>query len=95
MKIQDDGAGISAKKIKEKLIKMYPNENFDALSNGESIQKIFDPFFTTTDIVSLHSGRGVGISAVKDAVDHLGGKIDIESKAGKRTKFIFTIPIPV
>ncbi|MFA6237664.1 MAG: ATP-binding protein [Bacteriovorax sp.] len=91
--IQDDGGGIDPKRIKAKLEQLYPNEDFSNIPPEEFINKIFDPYFTTNDKLRTHSGRGVGMSAVKDAVDNLNGTIRIESKLGRRTKFVFSLPL--
>jgi two-component system chemotaxis sensor kinase CheA len=91
--IEDDGGGIDPKKIKSKLESLYPDQNFDQLSEHELIWKIFDPFFSTRDEVSALSGRGVGMSAIKEVVDALHGQIEIESTLGKGSKFIFNLPL--
>lgn len=43
----------------------------------------------------LKEGHGIGLSVVKELVDKLNGKIDIESKLGKGTKFIVELPFQV
>jgi two-component system chemotaxis sensor kinase CheA len=90
--VQDDGAGINPEKIKNKLVSLYPDKNFDSLSDKEIIRKIFDPFFSTRDEVSELSGRGVGMSAIKDVVDAMGGQIEIESQVGIGSSFTFLLP---
>lgn len=93
--VSDDGAGIDPEKIKRKLIKMYPEKDFTNLTEKELIDKIFDPFFSTRDEVSALSGRGVGMSAVKEIVDKLGGELFVSSKVGVGSSFNFLIPIPI
>ena len=55
--------------------------------------RIFDRFFQIDNTVSRqYSGTGLGLSICKGYVDILGGVIKVESKSGKGTKFLFTIP---
>jgi two-component system chemotaxis sensor kinase CheA len=91
--IQDDGAGIDPKIIRARCAKLIPNEDISHLTDKEIIYVIFAPFFSTRDEVSALSGRGVGMSAIKEVVDRLNGQIEIESQVGKGTMFSFLIPI--
>lgn len=90
--IQDDGAGIDPKIIRSRCEKLNPTEDVSHLSDKEIIYQIFAPFFSTRDEVSALSGRGVGMSAIKEVVDRLNGQIEIESHVGKGTVFSFMIP---
>ncbi|MDD4976067.1 MAG: ATP-binding protein [Bacteriovorax sp.] len=91
--IQDDGAGIDPQVIRTRWQKMNADKDISNLLDKEVIYKIFDPFFTTRDEVSDLSGRGVGMSAIKEVVDHLNGYIEIESHIGIGTIFSFLIPV--
>jgi two-component system chemotaxis sensor kinase CheA len=95
LSIRDDGAGIDPDIIKKRLKLNNPNESsvYDSLTDKELILKIFDPFFTTRNEVTALSGRGVGMSAIKEVVDELGGSIEVESFVGKGTNFIFYLPL--
>lgn len=57
---------------------------------GENIGKIFDPFFTTK---SFDEGTGLGLFVVHKIISDLSGNIDVESAAGKGSKFKITLPI--
>jgi len=90
--IEDDGAGIDPQKIRNKLSSLNPDADYSNLSDKEIIYKIFEPFFSTRDEVTFLSGRGVGMSAIKDVVDKLGGQIEIESHINRGSTFNFIIP---
>lgn len=91
--IQDDGAGIDPKVIRDRWLKLNPNDDISHLKDSEVINKIFDPFFSTRDEVSALSGRGVGMSAIKEVVERINGQVEIESHVGKGTVFSFLIPM--
>jgi two-component system chemotaxis sensor kinase CheA len=93
LNIQDDGGGINADIIKKKYQAMYPDVDISGYSQKDIINIIFDPFFSTRDEVSALSGRGVGMSAIKEVMDKLNGRIDIETKLGAGTSFAFFIPL--
>jgi chemotaxis protein histidine kinase CheA len=45
------------------------------------------------DQASLHSGRGVGLAAVRQAVEGWGGELSVTTKAGQGTAFCLTVPL--
>ena len=57
----------------------------------EDIPYIFDRFFTDDKARSV-GGTGVGLSYAKDVVEDHGGKVYVESKEGKGSKFVIAIP---
>ncbi|MGL5088290.1 MAG: ATP-binding protein [Cetobacterium sp.] len=59
---------------------------------NEEIEKIFERFYRVDKArTSNKAGTGLGLSIVKELVEKCGGKIDVISKEGKGTIFIFTI----
>lgn len=56
---------------------------------GDLVAKIFDPFFTTK---SEAEGSGLGLAICRMIVLDLGGKIDVESRAGGPTTFRVWLP---
>ena len=89
--ISDDGEGINIEKLKKKLV----NNNIDVekLSEDEIYQFIFNDSFTTKETISEISGRGVGMSAVKNEVDKLNGVININSQKDIGTTFEIMVPL--
>ncbi len=58
------------------------------------IQRMFEPGFSTATEISEISGRGVGLDAVKHAVEDLGGTIEVTSEPGKGSSFKINLPNP-
>ncbi len=56
----------------------------------EIVSRVFDPFFTTK---GPSEGTGLGLAICYDIIDKHGGKIAVESQAGKGTTFTVTIPV--
>lgn len=90
--ISDDGGGLN----REKILAKARENNIPIGENprDEDVwQLIFAPGFSTAAEVTDVSGRGVGMDVVKRNVQSLGGRIDIESRAGQGA--IFTIHLPL
>jgi len=55
---------------------------------SKDLPHLFDPFFSTKE-----SGAGLGLSITHGIIKEHGGKISVESKLGKGTKFVLELPI--
>jgi len=60
---------------------------------SEQVEKIFDRFYRADMSSSALEGTGLGMSIVKHIIEAHGGKIWVESEAGKGTTVSFTIPL--
>ena len=56
------------------------------------IGRIFDPGFSTATELSEISGRGVGLDAVKTAVEAAGGSITVRSELHQGSTFVLVVP---
>lgn len=56
---------------------------------NDYIKKVFNMFFRATE---KNEGAGLGLYIVKEAVEKLGGKIDLESQVGNGTLFRIELP---
>lgn len=93
LEVRDDGRGISAEVIRKKAIERGADaEILSKQSDPEVLQWIFKPQFSTKTEVTDISGRGVGLDAVKDEVEKLGGKIWVESQPKQGTRFLIQWP---
>lgn len=89
----DDGAGIAPEKIRRVWNEKNPEKPIDNLSDQEVIFLIFDANFSTSAQLSDLSGRGVGMSSVKDVVTKLKGEIFVDSEVMKGTTFVIYLPL--
>jgi two-component system chemotaxis sensor kinase CheA len=88
IEIADDGPGIDwatlAVKAKER--------GLPTATRADLTEAIFADGVSTAGAISQTSGRGVGMSAVREACLSLAGRITVESEPGKGTRFRFVFP---
>ena len=93
IEISDDGRGLNRQKILDKALKKGLITNTDDVSEQDIYKMILLPGLSTAEKITDVSGRGVGMDVVKQAVEKLRGKMDIESTQGKGTTFITRFPL--
>jgi len=60
----------------------------------EKLERIFDRFYQVdSSITRPFAGAGLGLSMVRDLLDHLGGTIVVESTPGEGSRFTVTLPV--
>ncbi|WP_225911562.1 chemotaxis protein CheA [Desulfuromonas versatilis] len=92
--LEDDGRGLNRDKIIAKAISKGLIEGDGAeLSDKAVANLIFQPGFSTADKVTDVSGRGVGMDVVKQNIEKIKGKIELQSTPGKGSRFILRIPL--
>lgn len=92
IEIRDDGRGIDINKIREKAVTQNIISAEEKLSEEELMNLIFLESFSTASKVSEISGRGVGMQAVQDMVQSLGGFITVNSRLNSGTSFKIVLP---
>ena len=65
------------------------------MSEGAVIDLIFMPGFSTAADVTDLSGRGVGMDAVRASIEHLGGRVQLETRIGAGSTVRFVLPFSV
>jgi two-component system chemotaxis sensor kinase CheA len=93
IRIADDGRGIDRARVFAKAVEKGIIAADAQLSKEDIDALIFAPGFSTAATVTSVSGRGVGMDVVRQNVKELGGRITIESEAGKGSSFTLTLPL--
>ena len=95
IEIEDDGAGISRKKVLKKAISkgIVTEQIASTLTDRQVYELILSSGFSTAEVISEVSGRGVGLDVVKNTIEALGGSISIDSREGEGS--IFSIQLPL
>lgn len=93
--LADDGAGIDPGAIRAaaRARGLVSGEALAALGDPEALNLIFLPGFSTARTLTDVSGRGVGMDAVRTAVQRLGGRILLDSRPGRGTTIRITLPL--
>ena len=95
--VSDDGRGMDPGRLADKAVEkgVLSREQANALTRHEAFMLVCAPGFSTAETVSDISGRGVGMDAVRVAVQALGGGLAIESDTGRGSRFLLRLPISV
>ena len=97
IEVSDDGAGIDLARVREVALSrsLITEEQLLTLTEAETLDLIFAPGFSTAARVTEISGRGVGMDAVRRAVQRVGGHVAIRSVAGQETAVTLSLPFSV
>jgi len=97
VEVEDDGRGMDAQKLKDAAIArgQLTADAAARLTDKEAFMLACLPGVSTATDVSEISGRGVGMDAVKRAVESVGGTLEIESEKGRGTRFTLRLPLTV
>lgn len=92
--VADDGAGVDAARVRQaaKRRGILPDAAIDALDDDAAANLVFAPGFSTAGAVTEISGRGVGMDAVRIAVEGMGGRVTLTSRPGQGATVCFTLP---
>jgi two-component system chemotaxis sensor kinase CheA len=95
IEVTDDGAGLSAEKLRGKAVErgIIDANEADQMSDREAQQLIFSPGFSSAEQVSDISGRGVGMDVVRSNVEELKGSIELDSELGQGTSVQIRLPL--
>jgi two-component system chemotaxis sensor kinase CheA len=97
IEVSDDGRGIDLERIRRVARErgVADQETLRTMPDSEVIELVFAPGFSTAARVTEISGRGVGMDAVRAAVEKIGGRVSISSVTGQGTTVSFSLPYSV
>jgi chemotaxis protein histidine kinase CheA len=91
--VADDGAGVDEDAVRTTAIARGLLPADSTLSGPALLELLFAPAFSTTSTVTETSGRGVGLDVVRNAVEALGGTVELRTEPGAGTTFTLTLPV--
>jgi two-component system, chemotaxis family, sensor kinase CheA len=97
LEVIDDGRGLDAAKLRAAALErgLITQDEAAAMGDHAAFLLCCLPGVTTAADVSDISGRGVGMDAVKRAIEGVGGTLDISSTRGKGACFTLSLPLTV
>jgi two-component system chemotaxis sensor kinase CheA len=97
VEIEDDGKGIDIDRVRLTAAtrQLASMDELGRMTEADVVALIFAPGFSTATEVTGLSGRGVGMDAVKTAVERIGGAVTVETRAGRGTTFRLVLPFSV
>lgn len=95
--VADDGHGLDVEAIGIKALEagLCSAQELEDMPVEELWQLIFHPGFSTAQDITEISGRGVGLSVVKDTIERLQGEIVIDSSPGTGCQFKISVPLSI
>ncbi|MBF9255614.1 chemotaxis protein CheA [Pontibacter sp. 172403-2] len=95
--LTDDGKGIDLKQVKRAAIErqLISAEAAKGLRDMDALSFLFEPGFSMAKEVTEFSGRGVGLDVVKNAIDSIGGRLQVHSEKNKGTTFSMRLPTSI
>lgn len=93
--VTDDGKGIDKDKVLKAALKsgIISSEAAEKLDTDEILPLIFQSGVSTSPIITDLSGRGLGLSIVREKVEKLNGRYSLETKKNVGTTFRILLPM--
>ena len=93
IEVADDGTGVDEDAVRDKALRLGMIAPDSGLVGSALLNLLFTPAFSTNETVTETSGRGVGLDVVRNAVEDLGGSVEIRSERGTGTTFVLVLPV--
>lgn len=95
--VEDDGKGVDYEAIRRKAVERGALSESEAagLERQALLDLIFDPGFSTAKGVDDLSGRGMGLSVVREAAAMMNGTVEVRRREPTGTCFRLSVPLSV
>ncbi|KIM00382.1 Signal transduction histidine kinase CheA [Paramagnetospirillum magnetotacticum MS-1] len=95
--IEDDGRGVNFEAIRRKAVErgLFSEAQSFQMDRQSLIDIIFDPGFSTARVVDDLSGRGMGLSVVREAMAMMNGTVEVLDRQPMGTCFRLSLPLTV
>ena len=95
VEVSDDGRGIDPAVVKRRAIEAgaITKEDAERMPDEDAVELIFLQGLSTATVITQLSGRGIGTSAVKAAIEQLRGSVAVKSEVGRGTSFTLRMPL--
>jgi HPt (histidine-containing phosphotransfer) domain-containing protein len=92
--IEDDGAGVSLRRIREAAVRrgILTSEDAARLESKQLLSLLFRSGFSTSEVEDEDAGRGVGMNVIAELVKELSGRVGVSTGEGRYTRFTIVLP---
>lgn len=93
--VSDDGAGIDEDKVLSSAVKqkIIESKQVQTLDTDSKLDLVFQSGISTSKIVTDLSGRGLGLSIVKEKAEKLGGSVRVKNIEEGGSEFSVLLPL--
>ena len=97
LSVEDDGDGIDRQAVIDTAVDrgLIDSAAAESLDSKAIMNLIFHPQLSTRSDVDEDAGRGVGMHAIREVVRELGGRVTIQSRRGRGTRFQLFFPAEI
>jgi two-component system chemotaxis sensor kinase CheA len=97
VRVEDDGRGVDYNAIRAKAVErgLLDRGEADGREAQALLDIIFDPGFSTAREVDQLSGRGMGLSVVREAAAMMNGTVEVVARQPAGTCFRLSVPLSV
>ncbi len=93
IEVADDGRGIDVAQVLTRG-RAAGLATANAIDDAAAVLDVIcAPGFSTRDAADLASGRGMGMSAVRETVEQMGGTLSLQTTLGSGTRFAMELPL--
>ena len=93
IELADDGAGVNLAAVRARAEALGWIAPTEAVSSERLESFLFTPGFSTARQVTEVAGRGIGLDVVKSEIAGLGGRVRMDTEAGRGTRFTLRLPL--
>jgi two-component system chemotaxis sensor kinase CheA len=97
IRVADDGPGVDLAAVRRAAVEhgLVTAAEAAELPEGRVLELLFAPGLTTRAEATALSGRGVGLDAVREAIERLHGTVTVESRAGRGATVVIALPLTI
>ncbi len=97
IRVSDDGTGLDIEAIRQAVTRMPAAQRGGrdprTMTESELIDSMFFLGISTSRMITDVSGRGVGLNVVRNNIEDLHGRIDVDWRPGEGTIFTLVLPL--
>jgi two-component system sensor histidine kinase and response regulator WspE len=95
VRVTDDGRGIDLHGLRQYLVRSgrATEESVTQWSQAALVELLFEPGLSLKEKLTPDSGRGVGLDVVRQMVQEMRGRIQVQTHSGQGTSFELRLPL--